>query len=493
MTPRNSDISVELRDIRKYYGPVKANDGVSLAIRKGSIHGILGENGAGKSTLMKIMAGSVRKTGGSIRVNGREADFKNPAMALRAGVGMLFQEPLDFPGLTVLENFMLGQSRGHRKTFLKKLKEALARFNFNLDPGARVERLTIGQRHQLELLRLLEKGAQILILDEPATGISERLKEALFEALRRLASLGKSVALVSHKLEDVRALCDEVTVLRRGKVVGGISRPFDTETVFKMMFEIKPKPFRAPAVSVGEAVLEFRHVRAKGPGPGLKNCHVSARRGEITALLGVEGSGQSLFLRMGAGLKKPGAGEVCIRGRNMTGKHFHRFREMGAAFLPADRVGEGLIASFSISEHFIMKRKKGFFLKRKQALEMAREAIGRFDIKGSPGSAAGALSGGNQQRLLMSLLPENPAVLLLEDPARGLDPESARMVWERLKRYAMNGAAVLFSSSEIDDAIMAAHRALVFFNGAIIKDFDMENADVSEIGRAIAGDIRSYA
>ncbi|VEN74859.1 Sugar ABC transporter ATP-binding protein [Candidatus Desulfarcum epimagneticum] len=493
MTHRDSDIHVEMRDIRKYYGPVKANDGVSLVIKKGSIHGALGENGAGKSTLMKILAGAVQKTGGSIRIDGRRADFKNPAMALRAGVGMLFQEPMDFPGLTVLENFMLGQSGGDRKTFLKKLEGAMARFNFNLDPGALEESLTIGQRHQLELLRLLEKGVRVLILDEPATGISDRLKEGLFEALRRLAAMGKSVVLVSHKLEDVRALCDEVTVLRRGKVAGRISRPFDAETVFEMMFKTRPPPFRAPASVAGEAVLEFRHVSAGGPGPGLKNCHVTARRGEITALLGVEGSGQSLFFRMGAGLKRPGAGEVFLRGQNMTGKPFRRFQEMGAAFLPADRVGEGLISSFSISEHFILKRKKGFFLNRKQGLETARAAIGRFDIKGSPGSAAGALSGGNQQRLLMSFLPQNPAVLLLEDPARGLDPESARMVWERLKRHAVNGAAVLFSSSEIDDAIMAAHRALVFFNGAIIKDFNMENADVGEIGRAIAGDIRSDA
>ena len=490
---QTSDINIELRNICKRYGPVKANDGVSLKIKKGSIHGVLGENGAGKSTLMKIMAGYVTKTSGSILAGNREVDFKNPAAASEVGIGMLYQDPLDFPSLTVLENFMLGQptpaagKKPDKKSFLKKLKQASAKFNFKIDPEAHVRDLTIGQRHQLEIARLLERGVQVLILDEPTTGISNQQKETLFNALRKLASEQKSVVLVSHKLEDVQTLCDSITVLRRGKVTGNIQKPFSADAIFEMMFETKPQPPPPPSFHSGPVVLEFKHLSVLG-GAGLKQCDISIREGEIVGLAGLEGSGQSIFLRVAAGLKAPREGEIFLRGKKMNKKNLHDFQSRGVAFLPDDRMGEGLIPSFNIAEHFILKRKSGFFLRQKEAFDKAREKIAAFDIKGDPESLAKELSGGNQQRLLMSFLPEKPAVLLLDNPTRGLDPESARTVWEYLKKYASNGSGIVFSSSEIDEILMAASRALVFFDGKIIKDVETRHTDINEIGRAIAGD-----
>jgi len=494
----NGDINIELRDIRKNYGPVKANDGVCLKIKKGSIHGVLGENGAGKSTLMKIMAGYVSKTSGVILANGKEVDFKNPAAAAAVGVGMLYQDPLDFPSLTVLENFMLGQPRPKKKRapdkkdYLKRLRRAAAKFNFRIDPEAHVRDLTIGQRHQLEIARLLERGVKILILDEPTTGISNEQKETLFNALRKLASEQKSVVLVSHKLEDVQTLCDSITVLRCGKVTGNIQRPFETDAIFEMMFQTKPQPLRPPDVNPGRTLLEFKHLSASG-GAGLKDCDFSMRRGEIVGLAGLEGSGQSVFLRVAAGMASPRGGSIFLRGKKMERKNLHDFQKRGVAFLPDDRLGEALIPPFTIAEHFILKRKRGFFLKQKEACAKAQEKIDEFSIKGGPDTLAKELSGGNQQRLIMSFLPKNPSLLLLDNPTRGLDPESARMVWEYLKEYSRNGSGIIFSSPEIDEILMAANRALVFFDGAVVKDVQTRDTDINEIGRAIAGDMEYNA
>ena len=214
---------IELREIHKYYGLIKANHGVNLTIEPGVIHGILGENGAGKTTLMKILAGYTRKTSGTILVDHFPVNYKTPAQASELGIGMLYQDPLDFSLLSLLDNFMLGQTTGivnQKKSFRKIFEETANSFNFSLQPDTFVKHLTIGERQQLEILRLLARGIQVLILDEPTTGITSLQKETLFQALKKLASEGKSVILVSHKLEDVQALCDKITVLRQGIIAG---------------------------------------------------------------------------------------------------------------------------------------------------------------------------------------------------------------------------------------------------------------------------------
>ena len=234
---------IELQDIHKYYGPVKANNGINLKVTPGQIHGILGENGAGKSTLMKILAGFSQQTRGSILVDGSAVDYRRPAQAAKLGIGMLYQDPLDFPLLTVLDNFMLGQTDGLRtqKNNFKKSFNSLAEaLHFALPPDAALKTLTIGERQQLEILRLMALGIQVLILDEPTTGISSTQKEILFDALKKLAADDKSIILVSHKLEDVEALCDMVTVLRHGKVTGEMDQPFESRKLLEMMFGAPP-------------------------------------------------------------------------------------------------------------------------------------------------------------------------------------------------------------------------------------------------------------
>ena len=484
---------VTLKDIHKHYGPVKANDGINLTIAPGTIHGILGENGAGKSTLMKILAGYSRKTRGEILVNNAPVNYNTPAQASALGIGMLYQDPLDFSTLSVLDNFMLGLTTGitnKNKTFRKTFCQISKALNFTLQPDAAVKSLTVGERQQLEILRLFALGIQVLILDEPTTGISSLRREILFQALKKLSSEGKSVILVSHKLEDVEALCDKITVLRRGAVAGEMERPFATNTLLEMMFGAPPAPLSRAATKPGEVLLDMRQIDAAGGRAGLKNCSVAIRQGEVVGLAGLEGSGQEVFLRVAAGLQPPSRGSICLGGTGMNGKDYHAFKNQGVVFLPASRLEEGLISGLNIAEHFsLLDKPKEFFVEKQNAFQSAAERIVHFQIKGTPGTMVESLSGGNQQRLLLAFLPADPVMLLLANPTRGLDMESVRWVWQILHQYCSHRSCIAFSSSDLDEILMVADRVLVFFEGAVIKDTRADQTDVHELGRAIGGKI----
>ncbi len=466
-----------------------ANRGIDLDLLPGEIHGLLGENGAGKSTLMKILAGFLPRTAGTIRVDGSEVALAHPAEATRLGIGMLYQDPLDFPPLTVLENFSLGRGRVHdpgaRKEELLKLS---GEFGFALAPEHVVDKLTVGERQQLELLRLLAHGVATLILDEPTTGISNIQKEVLFRSLRQLAEQGKSVVLVSHKLEDIQALCDRVTVLRQGAVVGERSRPFEPRDLLGLMFGTAPSPPPRCRAEPGEPLLAFHDVGAAGGRSGLRECDVTLRKGELVGLAGVEGSGQGVFLRLAAGLRHPLRGEVTFHGERLTGYRHRPGQGGGITFLPAGRLEEGLIAGLTVREHFALNRERvPFLIPWSEANRAAASGIERFRIRGTPATPAEALSGGNQQRLLLSLIPPDPSLLILENPTRGLDLESAHFVWGELQRYCSTGTTIVFSSAELDEILMVADRILVFYNGKIVLDTPTSLTDTDALGTAIAG------
>lgn len=486
-------MQIELRDIHKYYGPIKANNGIDLKVEAGQIHGILGENGAGKSTLMKILAGFSQRTKGVILVDGAAVDYQNPSQSAQLGIGMLYQDPLDFPLLSVLDNFMLGQTDGpgsEKKKFSKSFNSLVEALNFPLPPDAALKALTIGERQQLEILRLMALGIQVLILDEPTTGISSTQKEVLFDALRKLAAEGKSIILVSHKLEDVEALCDKVTVLRQGKVTGEMDRPFVSRGLLEMMFGAPPVFPPRCSEAAGKEVLVMQNVFGTGGRAGLKDCHAVIRESEVVGLAGLEGSGQGVFLRIAGGLKQARRGSIRLLGCDMHGKDHHSFKRKGVSFLPASRLEEGLISGLNITEHFALQESQGNFVVRWQdAYRLAEQRIDRFRIKGHPGSAVEALSGGNQQRLLLSFLPDRPVLLLLENPTRGLDIESVTWVWQHLHTYCGQKTSIVFWSPELDEILMVADRVLVFFNGRIIKEVEAAKTDVQELGRAIAGKV----
>jgi general nucleoside transport system ATP-binding protein len=484
---------IALRDIHKHYGPIRANDGVCLEIAAGSIHGILGENGAGKSTLMKILAGYVRRNSGEIFLDGKAVDLGGPAEATRLGIGMLYQDPLDFPPLTVLESFKVAHRDGPASMAVgsRELVRWTKELEFPLDPGARVGDLTVGERQQLELVRLLALGVRLLILDEPTTGISAHQKEGLFRALRRLASEGRTIVLVSHKLDDVEALCHRVSVLRQGRIVGAMDRPLDAGSLLAWMFGALPSPpaCRLDREPSSRMALEMKGVSATGGRAGLQRLSISIREGERVGLAGLEGSGQAVFLRVAAGLTRPRRGRVEVFAQDLTGRSNHRFQGAGVTFLPGARLEEGLIAGLTITEHVALRCSTGLRVPWVESEKMARERIERFRIRGTPSSKAESLSGGNQQRLLLALIPENPRLLLLENPTRGLDLESTQWVWQQLTQYARDGAAVVFSSADLDEIVRVADRVMIFFEGRLVLDAMTCETSSEQIVRAIAGKV----
>jgi simple sugar transport system ATP-binding protein len=484
-------MQLELKQISKHFGDIRANECIDLSVQPGSIHAVLGENGAGKSTLMKIISGYLRRSSGEIRVDGRKVELRSPAEAAGHGIGMLYQDPLDFLHLTVLENFMLGQVRGlgdKSTDFLRNLNDLAGHFGFKLEPHRLVAHLSVGERQQLEMLRLLSQGIRLLILDEPTTGISLVQKAALFGALQRLAQQGKSVLLVSHKLEEVEGLCDTLTVLRKGKVAGRRRAPFDTRELLDLMFEDLPEtPVRRPCEK-GDVLLEMTGVSASGGRTGLHHCTARVFGGEIVALAGLEGSGQGVFLKIAAGLGAPAAGSVRLVSKSMAGKDHLDFLAEGVGYLPSDRLDEALMPGLSVAEHVVLRQQSAPFLIRwPDAVHAAREKISNYRIAGAPDTIVEELSGGNQQRLMLSFLPASAKLLLLENPTRGLDVDSAMWVWHHLLTYNSRGSGIIFSSSDLDEILSVAHRILVFFEGRIIADLDTVRIDRRHLGRAIAG------
>ena len=483
---------ITLQDIHKHYGAVRANDGISMEIAEGSIHGILGENGAGKSTLMKVLAGFVRKTSGTILLDGRAADYKGPGKATQLGIGMLYQDPLDFPSLSVLENFMMGRSRGvssNKGSHRHQLEDLAGSFGFRLDPDTPVRKLTVGERQQLEIVRLMALGVDVLILDEPTTGISSHQRQVLLTALRKLASRKKTILFVSHKLDDVEAVCNRVTVLRQGRVTGEMDKPLETSRLLGWMFGSTPESHPRSEVEPGDNILTMKEVSSPGGRTGLIDCTVTVRQGEVVGLAGLEGSGQDVFLRLAAGLIKPEKGMIRVDKDVMTGRDHHAFRECGATFLPAARLEEGLIPGLTITEHFALQAGRGVLVPWEQSRESAAEGIDRFRVVGTPPSPVESLSGGNQQRLLLALMPRDPILLLLEHPTRGLDVESAQWVWQQLIGYTATGSSIVFSSAELEEILQVASRILVFYNGVVVKDTQTRDTNLAEIGKAIAGKV----
>ena len=365
---------VQLTDIHKRFGAVHANAGISLDVPGGTIQGILGENGAGKSTLMKILSGFIHPDGGEILLDDTRVVIRSPADAINHGIGMLHQDPLDFPPMKALDNFMLGSGgglfpdqRGAARDFNRPAKE----FGFLLDPETYVDTLTVGERQQMEILRLLWLGARVLILDEPTTGISLPQKEKLFATLRTLAASGKTVLFVSHKLEDVESLCGRISVLRRGELVGTEQPPYATNRLVELMFCKEVAYLERSNSNPGSVALSLSGVSLKDVRVDLRNVCFEIREGEVVGLAGMEGSGQAAFLAACAGLAKPAGGAVTVGEKNLADQSHHAFRKQGVAFLPAARLERGLVPGLTIAEHFILSEgMRGFLIDWKKAIEI---------------------------------------------------------------------------------------------------------------------------
>ena len=487
-------MQVILKDIRKYFGSVKANDGINLTFDGGHIYGLLGENGAGKSTLMKILSGYQPCDSGEIILDGNVMDFTSPAEALQVGVGMLYQDPLDFPPFNVLENILLEKKAPFLLDFrqaARRIQDLAKHYEFDVDIRAEIHSLSLGERQQLELVRLLAGGAQILVLDEPTTGISAEQKEKLFASMRRMAyDEGKILILVSHKLEEVQELCDQVFVLRKGKLVGELMIPCPNENLVQMMFgELPVRKERTGKVSV-ETILEVKDLNIDTYRITVEDVSFEVHKGEVFGFAGLEGSGQSLVLKAIAGLEKADKGSIVLDGEEINRVGYHAVCEKGVALIGAGRLEEGLVAGLSLTEHMVLAAPEhDFIINWKDAQKRTSEQIQQYQVIGSSGSMVDQLSGGNQQRFMFAMLNSPLKLILLEHPTRGLDVRSTDWIWEQLYKRRQEGTAIIFLSADLDEVVDRSDRIAVFFGGRMSRIVNASETSVDELGHMIGGQL----
>lgn len=484
-------MKVELRNIHKTFGQVHANHGISLVIPPGTIQGILGENGAGKSTLMKILSGFIQADQGEILLDDQAVVIKKPSDAIKHGIGMLHQDPLDFPPMKIVDNLLIGSGKGlfpDRAKATSGLRNLGQQFGFDLDPDAYVDSLTVGERQQLEIIRLLWLGARVLILDEPTTGISSIQKEKLFAALKKLVAQGMTVIFVSHKLEDVESLCHQVAVFQRGKVVGEAKPPYDTRQLVTLMFGKPISLGQRQSAFQEDVALELKDVSIDDYRLKIENINLTVCKGEVIGLAGMEGSGQRQFLRTLGGLMRAVNGKIMLADQDITAKSYRYYMDQGVAYIPASRLEEGLIPGLNLTDHFILcGEQRGIFINRDAAVRVTEDRIADFSIRGTPNHRVESLSGGNQQRALLALMRTPLSLMLMEHPTRGLDVESAIWIWSKLKERCRQGTSIFFISADLEEILQYSDRILVFFGGKVSKPIPAASATVDQLGQLIGG------
>lgn len=485
-------MNVELKNINKHFGKVHANKNINLTIPSGTIQGILGENGAGKSTLMKVLSGFIQADPGSeIILDGKPVVIHSPADAIKHGIGMLHQDPLDFPPMRLLDNFLLGMPGGlfpNRKEAAQDFRLLAKEFGFSFDPDSHVDSVTVGERQQLEIMRLIFLGARVFILDEPTTGISASQKEKLFATLKKLPEQAMTIIFVSHKLEDVESLCDQVAVLQAGELVGETKAPYVTSKLVEMMFGKEITLGERQPAEAGDVVLSLKDVSIEDMRLKIKNVDLDVRAGEVIGLAGMEGSGQGLFMRACSGLVRPVGGRIEHKGQDLTGKSYHTFKHHGVNFLPAARLEEALVPGLTLTDHFILSEEpKGLFINRDAGQKLAEERIAAFNIRGTPFSTVESLSGGNQQRAELAMMQDPLSLILLEHPTRGLDIESVIYIWSKLKERCKQGSSIIFMSSDLEEILQYSDRVLVFFSGQVSEPLDAGKTSVDQLGQLIGG------
>ena len=474
---------VSIRHLSKSFGTLKANDDISVEFAAGQIHGVLGENGAGKSTLMKLLAGVYGADAGTVTIDDRPVTLGTPRQSIAAGIGMVGQDPLDIPVFSVVDNIACGVAMPALSELVPRYQQLATELGFTVTASQRIGDLTVGQRQQVEIIRLLLAGSQVLILDEPTTGITADQIAALFTALRRLAAAGKTILFVTHKLDEVVALCDTITVLRAGRIVDA-QRPMPVSKVAMLhaMFGESNPPERAPVDLDVQAP-----VRWECAGVTLRDQHVTIgpiqhriHRGRIVALAGLEGSGQRAYLQHLAGLLPPIAGGTTFEGDALQRHH----REV--AFLPADRLREGIVGEMSLFDH-VRLLQADLLRPGESPLAKTKQLIAEYDIKAEWDTPLALLSGGNQQRAMLALIPDTVKGILLEHPTRGLDARSAASVWARLQQRRASGTSVVFFAADLDEIMLYADEIVVFFAGRVSRLIARDAVTEAQLAALIGG------
>ena len=488
--------------ITKIFPGVVANDEVSLDLRVGEVHALIGENGAGKSTLMQVLYGMYPADGGTIAMNGEEVRITSPRVAIARGIGMVHQHFVLVDPFTVAENVILGDEGSpllHPEEAEAKVAAIAASYGFQIDPHAPVEELSVGEEQRVEILKALYRGVDILILDEPTAVLTPAETQDLFENLRRLRADGKSIVFISHKLDEVLEIADRITVLRRGKVVGQ-TRPAETSKAkLAEMMVGRPVLFELekPVVEAGGPVLELQGL----VGGRLHGFDLTVHAGEIVGVAGVEGNGQRDLADAIMGLRPLDAGHILLEGEDLAGETTREIRNAGVGFIPEDRHDQGLVLAMTLWENTVLGRhddapfvNKAGVLSIKTIKELSRKLIAMFDVRArSIDVSAGALSGGNQQKLILAReLETDPRMLLAAQPTRGLDVGAIEFVWRQILDQKAAGRAVLLISAELDEIYALSDRIVTLYEGRITAEYPPDSP-AEEVGRGMLGDVAEKA
>jgi simple sugar transport system ATP-binding protein len=491
-----------MRHITKHFGPLIANNGVNFSLRQGEIHALLGENGAGKSTLMRILYGLYHADSGQILINGRPTAIKSPKEAIQHGIGMVTQHFALVPPLTVTENIVLGYTDSFRLDLAaahQKVAAASRQFGLEVEPTALVKNLSVGQRQRVEILKALYRQARVLILDEPTAVLTPQEVEHLFNNLRHLQQQGLSVIFISHKLKEVMAITNHVTVLRQGQVIGAVyTQDTSPAQLARMMvgretLEVEPR-FRAEAeVQERQAALKLENIAAldnKGL-PALKNISLDIHAGEILGLAGVSGNGQTELEQVLTGLRHCTAGRVMVLGRNLTNTAPATLMTAGVGRIPEDRhasvVGEMTVAQNMALEHLDEFVTRGT-LDHGRIRQHAEKLIAEYQIKARPGDKIRTLSGGNMQKVILArVLERQPQVIIVSQPTRGLDVGATEYVHAKLREQRQRGAAILLISEDLDEILALADRIAVIYEGEIMGLLPAAEANAERLGLLMAG------
>jgi len=499
---------LELEHLNKSFGHVQANKDISLKIYKGDIHGIIGENGAGKSTLMSIVYGFYQADSGNIKINNRVIKIKSPHESILSGIGMVHQHFMLVENFSVLENiilgfeneFVFGEKLSQAKTSLEKLCE---NYNLKIDLEATISDLSVGFRQRVEILKALYRGAEILILDEPTGVLTPQEVDELFKILRSLKEQGKTIILITHKLNEIMALTDRVTVMRQGEIAGEIDTLDTTKEQLAEMMVGRSVLLRIDKrkANIGDTVFEVKNINVKDniDVMRVKNVSFELRKGEILGIAGVTGNGQTELLEALSGIRQVDSGEIKLDKNIISSKNIffnpRQLRELDVAHVPEDRQRMGLVTEFDASENLIFGYhhqqpfSKSSIMMGKNIYKHSKKIMQEYDVRPqSPFLKTSNFSGGNQQKIILTReLNKNPKVLLVGQPTRGVDIGAIEFIHQRIIDMRDNGAAVLLVSVELDEILSLADRIIVMFDGELVGERVNENVTDKEIGLLMAG------
>ena len=501
---------IEMNHITKQFGEFKANDDITLRVKKGEIHALLGENGAGKSTLMSVLFGLYQPEAGQIKINGKEVKINNPNDANALGIGMVHHHFKLVHNFTVLESIVLGRETTKGGVLKmddarKKIMELSERYKFKIDPDAYISDITVGMQQRVEILKMLYCDNDILIFDEPTAVLTPQEITELMKVMKQLVEEGKSIIFITHKLNEIKEVANRCSVLRKGKYIGTIDVAETSKEAMSEMMVGRKVNFiiDKEEVTPGDAILEVKNMTIKSKHHGkeaVKNVSFTVRKGEIVTIAGIDGNGQSELVYGITGMMPIDGGQIFLKGKDITHESIRKKCLDGMAHIPEDRHKDGLVLDYDLQQNLVLQSyfTKRFqnhgFLKFDAIRNYAEELIKKFDIRSGQGvnSIVRGMSGGNQQKAIIAReLDRNPDIVIAVQPVRGLDVGAIEYIHKQLIAQRDAGKAVLLVSLELDEVMNVSDRILVMYEGEIVADVDPKKITTEELGLYMAGAKRS--